>query len=561
MNFADFDSSSACFVTSPSATVDPIPPDRSLSSSRLLGFAFAGADLLVESTLDGTITFAAGTFRPYFGQEATDFQGRDVGGLVVPADRHIIEIAILTLPRRGRIAPVALRLSNPAHTPAVVAAILLAGTEPRICFTFGPVPLCTQDTANLPVDASGSLRQRLHFQAAATTRLGGASRMDSAGTLGLFEISGLPLARQLLSTDEQRSLTDGIEAVLLSASGPDTVAGELADGRYGMLSQSDLDLQRIEQRIETLIHASPARRYARVASADLPMERGGLEPAQALRALRFAVTSFAAEGTLATERGRHASLAGMLRQAELRARSLRQAIADRRFRLVFQPIVCLADRRLNHYEALLRPIPTPQCHVHKPQDFVAFAEAVGLAEELDWAVLRQALATLRAAPTARVAVNVSGMSMQSSNFRDRLLGLIEARIELLGHGRLLIELTETAEVEDVTEAGTTMTKLRALGVPVCIDDFGAGAAAFRYLRDFRVDLVKIDGGYVRNATRGERERNFIGSLAGLVSATGAKVVAEMIETEENAQLMQSLGVQYGQGYLFGRPGALPGMIG
>jgi EAL domain-containing protein (putative c-di-GMP-specific phosphodiesterase class I) len=251
----------------------------------------------------------------------------------------------------------------------------------------------------------------------------------------------------------------------------------------------------------------------------------------------------------------------MIRQAELQGRSLRRAIADRHFRLLFQPIVSLADRQLHHYEALLRPIPTPDCHLHKPQDFVAFAEAVGLAEELDWAVLRQALAALRASSSPCIAVNVSGFSMQSREFRDRLLGLVEARIELLGHGRLLIELTETAEVEDVTEAGTTMMKLRALGVPVCIDDFGAGAASFRYLRDFRVDLVKIDGGYVRNAMRGDRERNFIGSLAGLVSATGAKIVAEMIETEENALLMQSLGVQYGQGYLFGRPGALPGMIG
>jgi len=555
MDFVDFDSSSLCLGQPPPTTAD-FPP-----ASRFLGFAFAGADLLVESAPDGSITFAAGAFRLHFGQAADNFRGRDVRDLVVLADRHVIEMAILALPTRGRIAPVALRLSNPTHTPAVVAAILLAGTPPRICFTFGPVPLCTQDTTDQPADASGFLRQRRNFQEAAMARLCQSSSTDSAGNLGLIEVSGLPLARQLLSSDDQRSLLAGIDAVLLSANGPDAVASELADGRYGVLSQNEQDLQQIEQRLAALIHGSPARCYARVASADLPLERGGLEPAQAVRALRFAITSFAAEGTQANGHRQHASLSGMIRQAELQGRSLRRAIADRHFRLLFQPIVSLADRQLHHYEALLRPIPTPDCHLHKPQDFVAFAEAVGLAEELDWAVLRQALAALRASSSPCIAVNVSGFSMQSREFRDRLLGLVEARIELLGHGRLLIELTETAEVEDVTEAGTTMMKLRALGVPVCIDDFGAGAASFRYLRDFRVDLVKIDGGYVRNAMRGDRERNFIGSLAGLVSATGAKIVAEMIETEENALLMQSLGVQYGQGYLFGRPGALPGMIG
>jgi EAL domain-containing protein (putative c-di-GMP-specific phosphodiesterase class I) len=552
MNFADFDSGSACLARPPTATAEPLPSDR------LLGFAFAGADLLVESTLDGTVTFAAGTFRLHFGQEAAAFQGRSVGGLVVPADRHVIEMAMLTLPTRGRIAPIALRLSNPAHTSAVLAAILLAGTPPRICFTFGPVPLCTQNAADPPAAASSFLRKPRHFQEAATARLGSASETDSAGTLGLFEISGLPQARQLLSTDEQRSLTDGIEAALLSASGPDTVAGELADGRYGVLGVNEPDLHQIEHRLEALIQDSPARRVAHVAGTALQLERSGLEPAQAVRALRFAVASFAAEGARATERDRHASLAGMIRQAELRARSLRQAIAERHFRLLFQPIVSLADRNLHHYEALIRPLPMLQSDLQKPQDFVAFAEAVGLAEELDWAVLKQAVAAVRACTSAGIAVNVSGLSMQSRGFRDRLLSLIESRIELLGHGRLLIELTETAEVEDISEAGATIAQLRALGVPVCIDDFGAGAAAFRYLRDFRVDLVKLDGAYVRNATNGDRDRNFIGSLTEMVGATGAKVVAEMIETEENAQLMQRLGVQYGQGYLFGKPSALSG---
>jgi EAL domain-containing protein (putative c-di-GMP-specific phosphodiesterase class I) len=185
----------------------------------------------------------------------------------------------------------------------------------------------------------------------------------------------------------------------------------------------------------------------------------------------------------------------------------------------------------------------------------------GLSEELDWAVLQEALAAQCAAPTASIAVNISGLSMQSRAFRQRMLPALAASANLAGPhgaGRLLIELTETAEIEDMPEAAAGIAQLRQIGVPVCIDDFGAGAAAFRYLREFRVDYVKIDGAFVRAATYGARERGFVAAMVEIARAVDARIVAEMVETEEQAALMAGLGVSFGQGWLFGRPGALPG---
>ena len=95
-------------------------------------------------------------------------------------------------------------------------------------------------------------------------------------------------------------------------------------------------------------------------------------------------------------------------------------------------------------------------------------------------------------------------------------------------------------------------------MPVCIDDFGAGAGAFRYLRRFRVDHVKIDGAYVRDAVAGERGRAFVAAMVDLSLAAGAEATAEQVETEAAAEAMRGLGVRYGQGWLFGRPGDLPG---
>ena len=126
-------------------------------------------------------------------------------------------------------------------------------------------------------------------------------------------------------------------------------------------------------------------------------------------------------------------------------------------------------------------------------------------------------------------------------------------------GRILVELTETADIEDLESAKTSIKQLRAMKVPVCIDDFGAGSAAFRYLKEFRVDYVKLDGAYVRGALQNAREHGFLLTMIDLANFVGAKVIAETVETEQEATMMRELGVEYGQGWFFGRPGQLPGI--
>jgi EAL domain-containing protein (putative c-di-GMP-specific phosphodiesterase class I) len=269
---------------------------------------------------------------------------------------------------------------------------------------------------------------------------------------------------------------------------------------------------------------------------------------QAVRALRAALSGFARGGQEGLAKaGVAGGLSGFLTELAARAEGIGKAIAETRFRLEYQPIVRLADGGLHHYEALLRPTGG----LPRADEFVSLAEAAGLAEELDLAVLRMALKDSRG--KLPVAVNLSGLSVQSPAFRDRLLALIGR--EPRG---LLVEITETADIEHEAEALAFIEAVRARGVPVCIDDFGAGSAAFRHLRQLRPDYVKIDGSYVAAAARQERERAFVASMAELSRAAGAKVVAERIETEEEAALMASLGVEFGQGWLFGRPAPLPG---
>ena len=143
-----------------------------------------------------------------------------------------------------------------------------------------------------------------------------------------------------------------------------------------------------------------------------------MRPVQATRALRFALARFAANGAAAVEAsGFAAGLAGFIAQAQGQTEALRQAIADRRFQVLFQPVVALRSRAVHHYEALLRPTPMAGAPWQTTQEFVTCAEALGLAEELDLAVLRQVLAALDRVPGCSIATNISGQSMESEQFR------------------------------------------------------------------------------------------------------------------------------------------------
>ena len=155
------------------------------------------------------------------------------------------------------------------------------------------------------------------------------------------------------------------------------------------------------------------------------MSAAGLNPAQAARALRYALSRFAEGGLAAVDAGGLAAgLAGFMTQAKGQASVLRDIIMGRQFQLVFQPVVSLADRSVHHYEALLRPSAGAAALWQGTQDFVTAVEALGLAEELDIVVPEQVLDALARAPEHSIAANISGISMQSAPFREKLLAAL-----------------------------------------------------------------------------------------------------------------------------------------
>ena len=512
-------------------------PRQADKSERFVAFAFAGADMVVETDVDGVVTYAAGAFRSKFGQSADWFVGRPIRLLFAPADHEALHAALALLVERGRLQPLIIRLSDAERTHLALAGIALPthGAPLRLNLSLArpPAPLASLIQARTPHSMARATEARL--------------RDGVSCDLKLLEIKGH--ASTVISSSE-------VIGRVLETVAPEAVASEIAPGRFGLLGSADTEanLLSITDLLEQALRKQGIE--VTVAGRQLNLSMAGLTQTQAARALRQALNLFARGGPSALDgAGFGGGLAGYIRRAGTQAATLRQTIRKNQFKLVFQPIVSLYDLSVHHFEALIRPSSDAGSSGHGPQDFIMLVETLGLADELDLEVARLACEAADKSE-ASVAFNVSGQSVQSCGFRDRLVRLLSASAASKA-GRIIVEMTETAEIENVEEATRTADALRSLEVPFCLDDFGAGAIDIRLLRELRPNIVKLDGSYIPGVVQGGRERALIAGMVEIGRGAGAEIVAERIETRAEADALQALGVQYGQGWLFGRPLPLP----
>ncbi len=236
------------------------------------------------------------------------------------------------------------------------------------------------------------------------------------------------------------------------------------------------------------------------------------------------------------------------------ASELRQAIADGRLVMHFQPKVSLHTGRIEGLEALVR-WPHPRLGMLPPGEFLRLAEHAGLMPALTSfaleAALRECKAWLAGGLDVSVAVNLSAASLRDDRIVEEVRELLE-RHELPGH-LLQLELTEDSLVADLDAAGNVLGRLRDLGVGVAIDDFGTGYSSLSHIKDLPVDELKIDRSFVAGLADGTAEVAIVRSTIKLAHDLGLRVVAEGVETSAVLAHLCELECDAVQGYLFGRP--------
>jgi diguanylate cyclase (GGDEF)-like protein len=236
---------------------------------------------------------------------------------------------------------------------------------------------------------------------------------------------------------------------------------------------------------------------------------------------------------------------------------IRKALINKRLFLAFQPIVQLIDGDISHYEVLIR-LRGEDGVVIDPGEFIPAAERMGLIHDIDLWVVESAINYLAALPVELsnicLAINLSSVAFQDL----ALLSTIKHKLEATGVSaeRLTFEITETTVVDNYKQTRLMIHKIRALGCHFALDDFGAGFCSFNYLKTFPVDYVKIDGQFIWNLVNDETDQMLVRSMHQIAKKMGKKTIAEFVECPKTIAILREIGIDYGQGYIFGKPSEL-----
>lgn len=520
---------------------------------RFVGFAFAAADLLLEVSGEGSVLFAAGAAKAVTGAEIVQLIGRNFCSLVIGRDRDVAALTLKRVRAEGRIDPVALAFTGAGGeiSYANVSGCMLPDKGDTIYLAIASARgRATSAGLKGKRDAATGLLDGASFREAASETLLQAKDSGANLELALLRLEGLDDLGSRAGSEKLGRLLADIGAFLRAHSIGGNGAGRLANDKFGVIRARAGAKAGLGTEIERLSRFyDPQGRGVQAGESAVDLDASGVTLDDAAKALAFTL------GRFATSRAGDFSIASLAEgfRAQIddtvdRIARLKAATNSRKFTVVFQPIVALNSNLLHHYEMLARFDGTKS-----PFDMIQFAEKVGMIEEIDLAMCQRAIATLLEieGQPLDLAVNMSGRSLDSDMFVEAVTKLFEPYPQL--NKQILFEITELTAITDLKRVDRILRKWRKAGYRICLDDFGAGASSFPYLQALSIDFAKIDGAYIARMRDSSKDRALLKAMVSVCHELGVGVIAEMVERVEQARELLEMGIDYGQGYLFGRP--------
>ncbi len=507
---------------------------------RFLGYAFCVGDLLLELDLEFNIQSADGAIKNTLGAVSS---GGKTNFLTLLTDkgRGIIETAAKTLTGANRLGPFTVSIGQEGGKKedfAVFMAKLPTANDRIYAVLSKPYRIGANKSKQAPEKVEDKKQQ--FFE-----RLEGLfeGNPDAAENMlvTVLEASG----GQNVDPEKQKV----IEEYLKSFSVGGSHATMLAEDKFAVVHD------KTDEKAQKVDFAAQLKKATGVelTAATIDAAESNLSEEDNLKALVFSLQSFArASGGGAIDDIKK-NCSTLIGETTERVKAFRKVLEEGAFSLVFQPIVHLKKSTVHHFEALTRFELPPM--IKSQWEMIRFAEDVGLIDEFDYAVVTRAVRKiremLRKGGAPGIAVNLSGRSLSNPEFMLELVALLRGNKDLKQY--LSLEITESAKIHDLDALGAAVQEMRAIGFKIYLDDFGAGASGFQYLKKLKVDALKIDGDYIRDAIDNKEDRAYLRSMVTLCRDLGIVTVGEWVETQEHAKLLLEMGVDYGQGYFFGKP--------
>jgi diguanylate cyclase (GGDEF)-like protein/PAS domain S-box-containing protein len=510
-------------------------------------------DAIMQFDVQGRVEYANDAVEHVLGYRPEEIVGRSWVDMVHPVDAarvrgEISQAVVDSFPRvEARMRHADGRM---VHTESTVAR---RGESGGWVLTMRDVTervrMRDELAAQARTDALTGLLNRAAFLALAGERLGS----DRPAIVLFIDLDGFKGINDTLGHAAGDDLLCEVSARLRTAVGPGDAVARLGGDEFAVLTRTS-DVHRATATAAAVVDAisgleGPGGGRRGGASVGIA-EGSGISATQLLREADLAMYRAKGRGGGCAVVFEPWMSERVLERSHMRRR-LETAIEDGGLLLELQPVVHLGSGAWNGFEALVRWQDGDRRR--GPGDFLPLAEESGLIVPMGTWVLREALAQLSSwpDPAAGVAVNVSPRQLEQTGFAT----LVTAALESSGIApeRLTLEITEQTAVDDLGRTASRLAPLRESGVHVAVDDFGTGFSSMRYLTRLPVDALKIDRQFVDGLGVRARDEVLVVSMLRLASDLDLDVIAEGVESREQAEILLGHGCRLAQGYLFSPP--------
>lgn len=529
--------------------------DAKLKNQRdlFMAFAFAASDLLIEVGADNRISFSLGAAKTLTGIDASTLLGRDWLEIFARRDRP----AIIMMRKRARIAermgPYLVSLDDVIGSGqrAIATGIRMPGS-PHFYITLSFSSVLMADLAERQkANDELKLLDKDSFLGTAHDVLNLARDARSDIDMTLLDIPRASTIRERVGPETWSKFIGDITELLTAQSLDGASAAMIADGRYSVIHDKKIDSDTLRQQIESIAREQdPDGDGFGVVSKTVSADLESLSDREATKALIYTINEFERKGTGLNIETLNAGFNAYVAANAQKIQQFKSMVDTLSFDFHFHPVVDLETMQPAHYEMLSR-----FRHEGSTQEWVIFAEDIGMAADFDIAVCERAINYLLykgGTTRTRFAVNLSGQSIQNEQFFKTLFARLTMHKDL--SSRLIFEITESTTITNLDLVNKFIGQMQDTGFQVCLDDFGAGAASFQYLQKLHVDYVKIDRQYTQKMLSSRRDALLIKNLAQMCHDLDIRVIAERVENEAQVERLREYGIGFAQGFYFGKPG-------
>ncbi|OAN43739.1 EAL domain-containing protein [Magnetospirillum moscoviense] len=525
---------------------------------RFVALAFCRADILLELDDEHDVVFAAGATQFLLGLGPDQLRHKSFLDLVAEPDRALAAEMLDAARAQGRIDDVVVRLSGVGtRRPNVAMAGYRVPDFDNHFFLALKVEPALQaerlSETQLKRDDETGLLDEASFASQAAERALAFKRAGGRPQITVIKVENFAEMTTALGTSERREVMNTVGDILAKHSLGGGTAGRISDDSFSYLHRDDVD----PEEVSSMISDAAKRLFngdVKTTGQTLDADGAGLAEHQVAKAIAHTIRRFSEEGHLDKKKSISQVLTGMVSDTIENVAFIRRVVAGRDFDMAFMPICDLRVERIHHFEALTRYRDAKPGT--SPYHLFCLAEEVGIVHELDLAVVDTTIRTIGEMVAKRglmpsVAINLSGQSLSNPRFVEDLRMLL--RRSGIQPRKLMFELTESVRIDHLTEVNNVIQSFRNLGFRFCLDDFGSGAASFDYLNALDIDVVKFDGPVIKRAAASQKGSDLLASMARMCASMGVRTAAEMVEDKRMAGRVYQCGVDFGQGYYFGKP--------